>query len=54
MTYEEVGQLKVRITELERKLAVLIERYNEHWHEVANFIPYGYASYEPKKKFQVR
>ena len=54
MTDEETRQLRVRVTELERRVCILVERYNGHWHEVKNFIPYGYASYEPKKKFQVR
>ena len=54
MTDEETRQLRIRVTELERKLAVLIERYNEHWHDVGEIFGYGYASYEPKKKFQVK
>ena len=52
MTDEETRQLRIRVTELERRVSILIERYNEHWHHAIKS-PYGIATYEPKKKFQV-
>ena len=49
-----IKQLRIRVTELERRLSVLVDRYNEHWHDASELHGYGVATYEPKEKFQVR
>ena len=54
MTNEEIMRLKVRLTELERLVRILIERYNEHWHDADDLTDYGHVTFEPKKKFQVK
>ena len=49
-----IKQLRIRVTELEKRLSVLVDRYNEHWHDADDLTDYGHATFEPKKKFQVR
>ncbi len=50
---ERLKRLEVQAAETRKLLEILIERYNEHWHDVGNLPDYGDASWPPKQKFKV-
>jgi uncharacterized coiled-coil protein SlyX len=50
----KIAILEQKIDAINTLLQTLIDKYNEHYHDVINEPSYGMVSYPPKPKFQVK